>query len=102
MKSLGYLRRKKINAVKFPPYSPDLNMVERIWALLNKKVSRYGPFQNADELRAATQRAWADITMKEVNDVCRDFKSQVEAVFSKMESFAKEQCTCIRRVLCVS
>jgi len=64
-------------------------MVERIWALLNKKVSRYGPFQNADELRAATQRAWAEITIKEVNDVCRGFESQVEAIFSKNGEFCK-------------
>jgi len=45
-------------AVTFqPPYSPDLNPIEHVWARM-KRVLRERVFSSADSLRVAVREAW--------------------------------------------
>lgn len=37
---LGYLESKKVTLVPFPPRSPDLNIIEHFWSLLQKNVNK--------------------------------------------------------------
>ena len=36
----GYLKAKKINLIDFPPCSPDINVIENFWSLLQKNVDK--------------------------------------------------------------
>ena len=36
----AYLNDNNVNVVKFPPKSPDLNIIENIWYELNRRVRR--------------------------------------------------------------
>ena len=75
-----FLRAKGVTVMRpWPPYSPDLNMIEYIWPLLNKRVAELHP-TNLTQLKAAIKKAWASITQSEINAICRGFKGRVDAV----------------------
>ena len=68
-----YLERKHLRCITdWPPYSPDLNVIEQVWALLKVRTSNYHP-SNVDELKIATQKAWDSITQNEINVFCRSY-----------------------------
>ena len=56
-----YLERElciKDYIIKWPPYSPDLNPIENLWADLKKRVERHN-CTNVKELEAAVKTEWA-------------------------------------------
>ena len=44
-----------------PPYSPDLNPIENVWAVVKAKAAAQGP-RNAEEVVKALKAAWREIT----------------------------------------
>jgi len=36
---IDYMSSKDLNPISWPPYSPDLNPIENIWAVLKQKLS---------------------------------------------------------------
>lgn len=56
-----YLKRKGVNYIEdWPPYSPDLNMIEPLWKTLAAEVGKQCP-QSQDELVAAAKKAWREL-----------------------------------------
>lgn len=66
--TLEYLRSNVADFIEpesWPPSSPDLNPLDyRIWAALQEKVYRNGPFQNLDDLRQAVVQEWDNISQR--------------------------------------
>jgi hypothetical protein len=60
----------------WPPYSPDLNPTEDLWAVLNSRASECHP-TTAEELRAAVLRAWESLDLGTVNRFCRSFRKKL-------------------------
>lgn len=49
--SKAYFERRQIPLLKWPPYSPDLNIIKNLWAIVSKKVYENGKeYKTADEL----------------------------------------------------
>ena len=49
--SMDYFKRKEIPLLSWPPYSPDLNIIENLWGILKNKVYEGGKeYRTADEL----------------------------------------------------
>jgi transposase len=63
----------------FPPYSPDLNMIECVWPLLNMRIAMRKPHDLAS-LRTAITAAWDSITQAEIDSICSGFSSRIKAV----------------------
>jgi transposase len=78
-----YLKSKKVEVVDpWPAYSPDLNMIELLWPLLNERVAVQHP-STLVELEAAIQKAWDSITQAEIDARCAGFGSKVVEVVRK-------------------
>ena len=79
----SYLRRKNVDFIdNWPPYSPDLNMVELVWPLLNTRVSEQHP-TGWESLRTSIHSAWDSIKQEEINDLCLGFQSRVHDVLKQ-------------------
>ena len=43
--------------IKWPPYSPDLNPIENLWADLKKRVEQHNA-KTVEELKEAVEQEW--------------------------------------------
>ncbi len=75
--TIAYLNRKEIRYLdNFPPYSPDLNVIERMWNELHHRVGATCPMTQ-EELIEAALKAWESIPQSLINKHCAHFATQI-------------------------
>lgn len=73
-----YLAKKGVELLDpWPPYSPELNAIERVWKELNARVGERCPM-SVPELIAATKEAWEEIPQEVINAHCQHFRTQLD------------------------
>lgn len=73
--TIAYLQRKNVDFVDdFPPYSPDLNMIEPIWHILAQRIGLRCPMTVEDLIRDA-KIEWEALPMSIVNAYIDHFPS---------------------------
>ena len=66
--TIDFLRENHIALLKdWPPYSPDLNIIENMWAFVKRKLRREN-IETKDQLTAKMLEIW---NSQETNDLCR-------------------------------
>lgn len=60
-----------VRLIFLPPYSPELNPVERLWQWLRRHVCRNRLFESIEELSAALTRALRDLLPPFLASLCR-------------------------------
>lgn len=74
----AYLLRKRIRVVDdFPPYSPDLNCIEYIWAELKRRVGGWQCVSVA-ELCTRVRQAWDSLPQSVIDQHCIDFEKKLK------------------------
>jgi len=57
-----YMAKQKITVLEWPPNSPDLNIIENVWAYLNQELDRYDMApEDMDDLWERVQVVWENI-----------------------------------------
>jgi transposase len=78
-----------IKVIKFPPYSPDLNPIKHMWAVLKRKLNEMYPKLKdcTGETKAdrqvfidAAKAAWAAIDQSYINNLIDSMPRRIEAV----------------------
>lgn len=59
----GWLLEAGIDCIEWPPYSPDLNPIENLWAELKNRVEKHNT-TNTKELTSAVQAEWKAIELE--------------------------------------
>lgn len=78
--SLAYLERKGQRLmVNWPPYSPDLNPIELLWAELDRRIAERVP-TSVEELKRIAQEEWMAIPTTLINDFVIHFQRRLRAV----------------------
>ena len=57
-----YLQNSRINLVFLPPYSPQLNLIERLWKLFKKKVLYNRYYEKFKDFREACKKFFGNIS----------------------------------------
>lgn len=76
------------NVAQWPPYSPDLNPIETVWATLHRKVSERFP-KTLQELKAATTAAWDSISQREIDAHCKSFHKKLRFCIERAGKYGK-------------
>ena len=73
----AYLRKRGVECLEqWPPYSPDLNMIEPLWKELKRRVGEYCPM-TIPELLAAGHRAWAELPQSMIDAHVMGFRGKL-------------------------
>jgi transposase len=63
--TIAYLEEHNINTMPWPPYSPDLNIIENLWGVMKRKIYRK-PYTSQETLIEAVQELWSS---QEIQDM---------------------------------
>ncbi len=78
--TLRYLKRKRIAYLEdWPPYSPDLNPIERMWNELQQRVGSRCP-QSQEELVRIAHEEWKALPMTLINAHVAHFETQLQTL----------------------
>lgn len=68
--------------LEFPPYSPDLNPIENLWADVQKRMDMT-PVSTKAELEALLINAWEDTSIKLCSKLAHSMPKRIAAVIKK-------------------
>ena len=74
-----WLATNEVGQFDFPPYSPDLNPMENIWAWLKRELD-HDLYENAQELEAAILNHWSNIDPRMLVKLAESMPARLEAV----------------------
>ena len=77
-----------IKVMEWLPYSPDLNLIENLWALLKAEIYKIRPdlidMRNNDEIKAilvaTAQEAWERLDLCHLEHLSKTMPHRVEAI----------------------
>jgi hypothetical protein len=79
-----YLLEKKIELLKWPARSPDLNIVENLWTILSRKMYAGGKrYTNLVQLEAAIRKAFSEVMDRDVINLYESMPRRLMKVASK-------------------
>lgn len=69
----------------WPPYSPDLNIIENVWGLLSRKVYESGrQFEDKKSLIEGIKKAWAEISLQYIENLYNSIPNRIyETILKK-------------------
>lgn len=74
-----FLEDKGIEVLKWPGNSPDLNPIENIWGIVNKRLNSQS-FNSSEELAKAVQSEWYAISSKICKNLIRSMPRRIKMV----------------------
>jgi hypothetical protein len=78
----GWLEQQGIRTILPAARSPDMNPIERLWAILQQRVSAEGPLTVAG-LKRFVQREWDAMPQESVDRYCMSWERMLKAVIAK-------------------
>jgi hypothetical protein len=76
-----YCSKKKIDILKWPSQSPDLNPIEHLWEELDRRI-RTQNYSNQDDLFCALKKEWAKIPQNSIIKLIESMPRRCKAVLS--------------------
>lgn len=79
--TMNFLRHHGIHTMNWPPLSPDLNPIEHLWDLLDRRVRRRpDPPQTLQQLTNALIEEWENIPQEDIRRLVRSMPRRCQAV----------------------
>lgn len=86
----GFLRRKQVDFIDWPPYSPDLNPIENIWHWMKHVLeTEYPTCNSAEEIEERFFEIWGRITPEMCAKYCEHYERRLLAVIEAEGGYTK-------------
>ena len=84
------LSSKNVPTLPWPPYSPDLNIIENVWGWLTRKVYENGKqFETKEDLIEGIKMAWSQISLNYLESLYKSIPGRIYDVIYKQGSHTK-------------
>ena len=80
-KTLDFITDTNLDVEHLSPLSPDFNIIERVWWMLQSCVAKRDP-RNLEELKQYITKEWWAISQEEVENCIVDLHAAVQAVIA--------------------
>ena len=97
-----WLFNNGIQCIDFPPYSPDLNPIENLWANLARRVEEF-QCDSMEELQDIVAEEWKNTDKELISKLARSMPERCQAVidahgsYSLLDLFGNHFCQCPRQ-----
>ena len=79
----NFLANNNIVPLNWPPYSPDLALIEHLWDELDRRVRRRRNTPNTlVQLRTALLEEWENISIRKINALVNSMQRSIRAVIN--------------------
>lgn len=80
-----WIECQNVKMLGWPPYSPDLNIIENVWGLLSRKVYESGrQFEDKKSLIEGIKKAWAEISLQYIENLYSSIPNRIyETILKK-------------------
>lgn len=69
-----------LKVLEWPPFSPDLNPIEHLWANMKQEIARMPQVANLAALWARIQAIWGNLTAQDTSPLTGNMRERMEAV----------------------
>jgi transposase len=71
-----------IDIMDWPPYSPDLNPIENLWAIMKDRMGA-AIYKKREDFVAAIRTAWASIGQDIIDNLIRSMPTRIAQVIER-------------------
>jgi transposase len=83
------LAESNIPVLRLPPYHPELNPIEKIWALMKNHVAAYNTTFKLDDVRKLAEAKFEAVTVQQWQNICSHVE-KIEVEYMKREYIVDE------------
>ncbi|CAF1559073.1 unnamed protein product [Adineta ricciae] len=77
----NYLQENRISLLQWPANSPDLNIMENIWSIVDNRLLKL-PINNIDDLKSALQHVWTEISHNTIEKLFKSMPQRLRQVIN--------------------
>jgi transposase len=86
----AYLQSEAVTSVPWSAMGPDLNPIEHIWDMLDRRIqAREPPVQNIRQVEVAFHREWQQLSQQDIRHLTGGMRRRVEAVIQARGGYTR-------------
>ena len=83
--SLNFFQQEHVELLDWPPYSPDINIIENVWSMLSSEIYGGGSIKNLKELRIRIHDSVTNFNETKIQTACKLYNSMPSRLCSILE-----------------